>query len=109
MPDPLEMVAALGRRLQEKATALGLEMQTFIPMPNLDGGKHVIQAVFTVNPPDKPVNDIDAELADMLAAPAEDALLQALEADAAQAKMDAAREQAIEREKRRQARRRTNG
>ena len=48
----MEKIATLGRLLAERTAAIGLEMQSFVPMVNFEeDGQHFIQAMFLVDPP----------------------------------------------------------
>jgi hypothetical protein len=48
--DPLEAVRKLGQRLKEEAEKIGLQLELFAPIPDLDGrGSDRVQAIFVVD------------------------------------------------------------
>ena len=78
MPDPMDKIATLARLLKQRAAELGLDMQSFMPIVNLEDqeGKHFIQAMFVVEAPEEASTAIEAlegdeaDLAGILAATA---------------------------------------
>lgn len=75
--DPMDTIARLGRLLGQRTEEIGLEMQSFIPMVNLEeDGKHFVQAVFLIEGSAivaavADADDDEAQLAGILAATAE--------------------------------------
>lgn len=93
--NPLDKIAALGRLLQERAAAIGLELQAFMPMPDLSGGgAHMIQGIFLVDASAVEAAEETDEDADELAGILE-ATAHMERERVRQAKADAARERAI--------------
>lgn len=92
MADPIDPIRKIGSALQQTARDIGLEMQTFVLIPDMtsDGASHIVQAMFVINDetPESESPEEDAEVAK---------LLQDIEDHERQASEDAALEAARER------------